>query len=725
MRKLLILTLALMLVSLNVEVKASQEIESPYYTYTLNAEGKLIQTTEAYTPGAQLYEVNNERFETLEHVHMDDDQYTYITDSGIVTRIPMKDDVTGEIILNPITNQPLVDTYRGKIFILDENFDYMRTLIDEDWLKVKSVFVTEETIYVVDAQNNAIYLYDKQALIEDDLIVRKQVITKPSHPIFNDVFEDGEFVSSGYPFRPEHVVVDLRGNLYVQAAGSNNGLMMLDSEGEFMTFFGGHPLQIPVIDQIRSVFLTEAQKVKMQNLSNAQLYYDIPKDVALDEKGFIYTVTSSKSYHPIQKLNVSGRDFYRRDSFGTIGMQSLWVNHYANVYAINDNGQILEYDADGNLLFLFSGKDYSSSRTGLLLTPVSITASDKSEIIVADQGGKFIQVFNPTPFALAVHRAFDSYYNQGDTLKSSQDWAYVLSYNQMFDYAHIGLGHAFMGEENYEAAYEHYEIANYYEGMSDARWSLRQIWMQNNLNLVLSMISIAIIAFYGIKITNKKTKFLNPISNAITVTRHKSKVIDGLFYIGYFIKHPLNGYYQIKYEKRIDVKASSTIYGLIVLTFIGYYAFTNIIFLQKATTNIFYELVILVSIFVLWVISNYLVCAINDGEGSMKDVFNASAYALSPIIFLMTSQIVLSHVLTLNESILMSLLSTVTIVWIAMLVFFMIKDIHNYSVKETIQIILKSLFTMLIFGLLIYILNSFYNQMADIVIDIWNEVRER
>ena len=239
-------------------------------------------------------------------------------------------------------------------------------------------------------------------------------------------------------------------------------------------------------------------------------------------------------------------------------------------------------------MFLFSGKDYSSSRTGLLLTPVSITASDKSEIIVADQGGKFIQVFNPTPFALAVHRAFDSYYNQGDTLKSSQDWAYVLSYNQMFDYAHIGLGHAYMGEENYEAAYEHYEIANYYEGMSDARWSLRQIWMQNNLNLVLSMISIAIIAFYGIKITNKKTKFLSPISNAIMVSRHKSKVIDGLFYIGYFIKHPLNGYYQIKYEKRIDIKASSTIYGLIVFNLYWLLRFLPISFSYKKQPQTFF-----------------------------------------------------------------------------------------------------------------------------------------
>ena len=55
----------------------------------------------------------------------------------------------------------------------------------------------------------------------------------------------------------------------------------------------------------------------------------------------------------------------------------------------------------------------------------------------------------------------------------------------------------------------------------------------------------------------------------------------------------------------------------------------------------------------------------------------------------------------------------------------MIKEIHNYEVSETFNIIFKSVFTMLIMGIFIFVVYSLNSQMFTVSTEIVRELVER
>lgn len=646
--------------------------DAPYYTYTSDSEGYTIKTQAAYTPGAQISVINGQRLEMPEHVFVDDQDYVYITDSAL-----------------------------NKILILDGNFRFYKELASNKFSAIKSTFVTDQYIYVVDTSANKIMIFDK---LSHTLV---QEIGKPDSPIF----------AEGYEFAPTHVAVDVRGNIYVRSTGSVNGLIMLNRDGEFMTFFGANPLKVPLLDQLRSLFLTKVQEEKVQ-----KVFSDVPSNLAIDKKGFIYTVTSSVETNPIKKFNVSGTNYFPDRMVGTFSMESVWIGNHNNVFAVSADGWIFEYDSYGNLLFLFGGKDFNSSRLGLLNRPVSMASNSADELIVVDQGTKIIQTYRSTEFADTVHQAMDAY-QDGDYQKSKELWKYTLKYNSLFDKARIGLGDAYFRDGDAAAAMEEYRYAKYNPGVSEAFWEIRQSWLQNHLNIVFIVFLAVLLAHYVHKYLNRKYGYGPKISGAFRSVR-TIKIVDDLLYVFTFLKQPLEGYYQIQYENRVSRVSSTVIYLLVVMLLIVHYEYASPLFVQKQG-YVVYELASMVGLAVLWVLSNYLICSIADGEGKFRDVYNATAYSLSPVLVILPPLVLLSNGLTLEQSVFYHLPVQAMTIWVAFLMFFMIKDIHNYEVGETVSVIFRSVFTMLIIGLFLFVFYSIGSQLLGFVHDVFAEASKR
>lgn len=659
------------------EIHASPSLNIPYYTYTEDSNGHLIDTVDAYTPGVQIYNAGGERFKRPEHIFVDDNDYIYITDSQL-----------------------------RKVVILDEYFQFVTSLKYREVRFPKSTYVTDETIYVVEYRDTIIYGFDKKELLENNNVVMNKKIEPPTSPIF----------SEGYPYKPQHIVVDPRGNLYIQGAGSNNGLMMLDENGEFMTFFAGNSVRVPIFDRIRRIFLTDEQEEKMD-----QTFVDNITNLARDEKGFIYTVTSSLPNNPIKKFNIAGTNYLKRDMIGNESMNSIWIGRENNIITVDTRGVIYEYDQNGNLLFMFGGTDVTGNRLGLLNRPVSVATNSKDQILVLDQGGLFIQVYEPTVFTNMVHNALSQYQN-GDYEESKESWENILQYNTMFDYAHIGLGDSYILNNNYVDAYQEYSYAHDYQGISDAFWGIRQAWLQDYLDTILLIIVILIVLRITYWFLNKKYDYSRKIHQSIQFMRKKNFIFDELMYIFTFLRHPFDGFYEIKRQKRVSVVTSTIIYLLLGMVFLLHYRFTNQIYVPKDNVNILYELFISTFVLILWIVSNYLICSISDGEGSIKNIYNSTAYSLSPILLIMPFIILFSNALTYQESVFYSLGFTIMILWTVFLMFFMIKDIHNYEVKETIVVIFKSIFTMLLIGLFLFIVSSLFNQLFSVLSEIIKEV---
>lgn len=647
--------------------------EAPYYTYTSDKDGYINRTQTAYSPLNKISIINGERLKVPEHVFVDKEDYIYITDSGY-----------------------------NKIYILDNNYNFYKELKSDEFGGVKSTFVTDDKIYVVDSYNSKIFIFDKKSL---NLL---QEIGEPDSPIFKE----------GYKFRPTNIAVDIRGNIYVRSAGSINGLMMLNREGEFLTFFGANPLKVPIVDKIRSYFLTENQEDKLE-----KIFPDVPSNLAIDDKGFIYTVTSSIKSNPVKKFNISGNNYFPDDMVGIYSMESVWVGQYNNVFSVSSEGWVFEYDSTGNLLFLYGGKDFSSSRLGLFSRPVSIASNSADDVIIIDQGTKLIQTYKATEFTNAVHKAMLEY-QKGNYNESQDLWTYTLKYNSIFDNAHVGLGDAYLRNDRYEEAYDEYYDARYKDGVSKAFWEIRQKWLENNLNIILIILLSLILVRLILKSLNKKIGLYKKINKKLALVK-KVKIIDDFCFIFQFLKHPLDGFYKIKMENRVSKISSTIIYILAIGVYVIHRRYSNILFVADGTDFVLYRLFSIVFVVVLWVVSNYLICSINDGEGSISNVYNATAYALTPFILIMPLVTIISNGLTLEQAVFYNIPIDILIIWIAFLMFFMIKDIHNFEVGETCLVIFKSIFTMLIIAVFLFILYSLGNQIYSFLYEIIREVINR
>ena len=127
-------------------------------------------------------------------------------------------------------------------------------------------------------------------------------------------------------------------------------------------------------------------------------------------------------------------------------------------------------------------------------------------------------------------------------------------------------------------------------------------------------------------------------------------------------------------------------------------------------------------LFILFVFSNYLLSDLFEGDGKFKDIYIGIAYAISPLLIIKLPISWLSNVLTYNESFLLDVLNFSALVYTAFLIFFTIKDMHNFSVKETIKNLLLTILTMIIIVVLVFIVGVLAYQFFDFIISIVKEV---
>ena len=780
------LVVLLVLISVTTSVWATS---TPYYTYTTDNEYGMIQTSDAYTPGTQITDIDGIKFRTLEYVYVDYEDYVYITDSGF-----------------------------AKVFIFDPDLNFVDEIAYEgnddtdtpSFFGVNSIYVTEDKVYVPDSFAKAIFIFDRDTVLNrpqqynlwmDDVDVSDSLTDgdliyaadpTDGEPIGNAIYEidilgeteggrdiigykdvdSGELLFSkidveemfgklfgwvttsyngltlnkltilaedfepeeviytpdapvfqeGYTFAPRRLVVDTRGNMYIVGAQSDNGLIMLNFEGEFLTFFGGNPLRTPLIDQIRSLLLSDIQKEKLREQSD--IYIDYVSSVAIDEKGFVYTVTSTLEDGVIKKFNVSGKNYFNSDAPGWVGAVDLWVGQYGNVVVVEEYGWINEYNAEGELVFSFRIASQGIKRDGLLALPKSIAIDSNDTLYVIDQGNALLQTYEPTEFTNAIHRAFQAY-QDGDEELAKENWTYSLEYATVFDIAHVGLGDALVRQEDYEGALREYTLASYNNGISDTYWQVRQDWMEDHLDTVILGLFFLLILRWILGAFNKKYHYTKGVEDWFKNLRKKSTVVDELAYIPTFLRHPLDGYYEIKRQSRVSVKTATIIYILLAVVYGFYQEVTNVIFLAEPNAFVLYRLIILTIILSLWVIANYFVCLIRDGEGSFKNVYVATAMSFTPLLLVVPAVTLLSNVLTYQEAVFYNVPLTITFIWVAIYFFFMIKEIHNYDVGETFGIIGVSMFTMLIMGIFLFVIYSLNSQIFRVTLEISRELLER
>ncbi len=642
---------------------------SPYTTWTLGPGKFLFPTQDAYTPLDEIVLP----LSGPEDMFYAPDGFLYIADTG-----------------------------NGRIVKLDADFNIVAEFGQEVLDEPTGVFVDEEgTLYVADRGNRSIVIWDANGNL-----IRE--FGRPSEPLFGVKRE----------FLPQKIAVDVRKNLYVVSEGSVNGLVMMNTSGNFIGYFGANSAEMSLKMVVQRMFLTEDQLEQFIKNEAAS-----PSNLALDQQSLVYTVTAGTERDKgIRKFNVAGINLFDQWIYGSNSFRDIDVSDNGLFVAVNAEGQIFEYDQNGTLLFLFGALDRGDQRLGLLSNPTAIERVGDN-LYVLDKSKNAIVIYRVTDFARTLHEGV-RIYTEGLYLEARPYFEEVLNYNGLVIMAYQALADAYYKEGEYNSAMEFYRYADDRDGYSESVWELRNDILQRYLGTALGVIFTSWIALSIFGRLDRRYKWFDPLRHPAQKLR-KIHLVDDFIFMFRFIKHPADSFYYIKHNQRGSIVFAFLIYFVVVAVHLISLYFTGFVFSPYFSTSwqihVETEVIYILVPIGLWNVANYLISSISDGEGRVRHVIIGSAYSLFPVVLFSLPITLLSNLLTLNEVFIYTFSKQIMWFWSGVMLFIMVKEIHNYSISETIRNIVTTLFTMAMFLLTGYILYVLFNQLYEFIMAIIQE----
>lgn len=659
-----------MLLCLVMMAGMTASAETPYKTYTVDGYGYVLETQSAYNPLAAITKVGETAFVSPMDMAIGKDGNLYIADAGAhVIMICSRDgEQVGSI------GEGVLQTPTG-------------------------VYVTEDgTVYAADKDAKKVFVFDAQGNVTAEY-------GKPDSPIYGNSMD----------FKPTKVVANKTGTMYIICEGNMNGIVQLSpvEGGSFLGYFGTNYTSLSPFQMIQRVILTDAQRAQM--LSNIP---STPTNLHIDDTGLIYTVTQGDKETSLKKLNIAGKNLLDSDPYYADLPAAVTTGNYNNILVADSDGYIYEYNEDGELLFMFGGRDDGRQRVGLCNKVEAIAVDEDDRIYLLDSDKKQIHIFEPTEFTNLLHESL-YLFSKGQYTQSKEPLSKVLQMNSMFDYANQAMGHAYLQEENYEQALKYFRLAKSFEGYSDAFWEVRNIWIRNYLVAAVLAIAAVIVLIRG-----GKSLYRKKYANRPTTQTGEHILLGQLRYSLYFMRHPMDGCYGVKKEGKNSWWCANILLGTFILISILEKYCSG--FLVKTVREGRYDLITdigkVLVIFIGLTACNYLVVTIHEGEGFFKDLYCAYAYCLTPYIVIKPFVILLSNVLTYNEVFLISFANIIVWTWVVILILLTLKEINNFTVGETAKALAITAFTVLILTLLVCIIYVLFSQVIDFVITVVREV---
>ena len=598
----------------------------------------------------------------------------------------------------------IADTGNKRIIQTDIKGNIIREYKHAEFVSPTGVFVTEESVYVADKGAKTVFKlgHELSGLELNTAVIELKVVK----PVNSQIFGKQDFV-------PTKVAVKSNRNIYVIGEGSTNGIIEFNYDGEFLGYLG-----INSVEQSWKSILYDILNIKIDGKSKPSA----PTNVALGLKGSILS-TNVNVAETFKRLNITGLNTLQATTqYPTVKLADIIMNDEGYIYMVGEQGEVYEYDSKGNLLFNFNTYDFGQTKAlGLTSKPSGICIDSNGNIYILDFNYSNIQVYQKTVFVDLVHTAV-TLYNDGLYEESKPYWEEIQRQNTSFSLAHTALGSALSKEGKYDEALHEFELARDYAGYSQAYWEIRNAAIQSNLPLWLGIIAASIILLVVFSKVYKKSPAFDGVKAGIAKFKSKKLVSELLFGFKIF-KKPSDTFYGIKKQGKASYLSGIILLTLFVLVYLVDIYCSGFLFRSEAGLSyVSVQLGIVLGVFLLFVVVNYFVSTLGDGEGWFRDIFICTAYALMPFIVLTLPMTILSHFLTYNESFLVDAYKLFTMAWTLFLVIYAIKEVHNYSFKKTVGSVLIIIFGMImlvLIGLLVY---SFMGQLIDFLVSIVKEV---
>ena len=703
---LVILSLAMIVSAMTVGAGAS----SAYQTYTYDINGEALYSPDAYSADQVLdYEAlgMSKNFDNPNDLITDADGKVYIADTGNNRVLCYSRYYKLEFEISSFINE------QGNPDVLSSPH---------------GVFVTDESIWVCDTEKNRLVEFDKMGEF-------KRILDPPE----SQLFEEGDV------YKPVAMAIDQYGRIYVVSSTTYQGVIVMDPDGAFVGFIGAQAVTISAWEILWRRFQTDEQKASGFDYVSTEY-----NNICLSDDGFVYVTTSSiddksvedairaKSkagkYMPVKLLNPAGDEIMRRNGFwppaGEIDYSTSSKATYAGVSKITDVAQgpektwtiidsnrqkLYTYDFNGNLLFAFGDK---GSMLGSI-SSIEAVAYQGNTMLVLDKSSGII-VYKRTEYgdllaeAIAAENSLDYDY-------AIECWEKVLQRNANFDAAYVGIGNAMYRNGEYKEALEYFETAyettSWSESYKQVRKEFMSDWFIGIVLLIIALI-VALVLFLG---------WAAKVNRRVATNGQAKKTFgQELLYCFHVIFHPFDGFYDLKHEKRGSVRASIVFIVITVITFfhqsIGQGYSLNP---TRKTSTIFVQIIaVLVPLF-LFVLANWCLTTLFEGEGSFKDIFIATSYSLVPLPLLIIPATICSNWVTNSEKQIITFLGSFAFVWVFILLYFGVMVTHDYSLIKNLITIVGTVVAMACIVFVVLLFSMLLAKLVSLVTNIVTEIQYR
>lgn len=667
-------------------------IEVPYYQYNYDIWEWDIPSAAGYYPAYVLAgkDVGVGNFSSPRDMFVDDNSNIYIIDAG-----------------------------NNRVVVLDKKFN-PKKVIDRFINNGKEEKLVDPSGICVD-KKNLIYIADKGAKCVFVIDQKGEILRKITKP-------NSDLVPASKDFVPLKVAVDNAGIVYVLSLGSYEGAFMFDQNNNFLGFFGSNKVVLTLqllIDRIWKKILSKEQ-------SQSMVRYLPTECTSLDigDDGFIYTCSnySQISYGELKKLNFLGKNilwYKKKDRTRNFGdLYSYYGKRLEDSYFVDINvtkdgfinaldyerGRVFQYDQNCNLLFIVGGK---ADQKGTFRNPAAVE-SIGNDILVLDELKGTITIFRETRFGQAVHKA-TGLYNDGKYDQARALWEEVNKMDCNYALAHQGLGKALLRMNKFKEAMEHFRLANDKEGYSEAKEQLRNEFLKHNFGAIASSLVALIMLIVILRRRFRKEKSVDE--------EYTRKVSKGKFPL-YTMLHPFKGFEELKDEKKGSVAIATLIVIAYFIISIVQRQYTGFIFNSYRPDRI--NVISIFSgtfiMFFFWVLSNWSVSTLTEGEGTFAEIWIFSAYALLPYVIFSALYVIFSNVLIMDESMFLTFINIIGWLWTIICIFNATKAVHQFSFGKTVGTIVATLIGMAIILFIIVLLFTLFAQLFGFIQSIYNEL---
>ncbi|MBQ8351586.1 MAG: YIP1 family protein [Clostridia bacterium] len=697
-----------------------------YTTYTYSIDGKPLYSPDAYKAEKTITS----------------------TSMGLDTALANPNDM----VTDAAGNVYIADTDNDRILCLDRYYHLRFEIknfingqgIADYFTKPEGVFVTEDR-YEGDELKypGRIFVCDTQA---------SRIVTFNHDGSFNSVIEapESELFSEDAVYWPVAMAVDAYERLYVVSTETSEGIIVMTDKGEFTTFIGAQQSVLSVWEQLWRKFQTAEQRKQATNVVSYPY-----NNISINEDGFIYAsiyaqdllaqmesaiTTKSKlgTYAPVKLLNPAGDEIMRRNGFwppageidykasakgsdtaGAISRVEDVACGPEGTWSIFDfeRSKIFTYDYDGNLLFAFG--DTGNQLGNITEKSIRAICYQDDVFLVLDVTGN-ITVFKRTEYGDVLIQAL---YHQNERLydRAIDDWKEILMRNSNYDAAYIGIGQALSRSGKYEEALEYYQAAYDTENYSVAYKELRKEWM-SRFFLMIPVVIVVVCLLLG-----KFLKHAAKINKQVSVSGKKRTFKDELYYVFHVMFHPIDGFWDLKHEKRGSVRAALVYMGVTVLA-LFYRAVGSGYVMDPQNTgnaNIFMQILVVFVPVLLFVVANWCLTTLFEGEGSFKDIFMSVGYSVLPIAITTIPVTLISNFVVSEELDILNLIIVLGFIWAGMLIFFGTMVTHDYTMGKNLITVLGTIVGMAFIMFLGVLFTSLVMDMVSFFTSIVSEINYR